>query len=323
MTVVTVGEVLMRLSHTALRRADGFVAHFGGAEANVAIALAGMGVQARHVTALPDHDLGQAAFDALRRYGVDPSFILRGAGRLGLYFYERGASLRPGKVIYDRAGSLFSLLPPSAYDLRGALAGADYLHMTGVTPALGENARRLTLDAVRLAKEMGVKVSFDLNFRSSLWTEEDAFAFFEAILPSVDLLTASSDGLAVLGQENAGTDLKKAELAARAIAKKWGIPAVALTLRESVSANFNRLSALYLSDMVYTSRVYPVEIVDRVGGGDAFSAGLLYALSNREENPAEFAAAANAYKHTVEGDFLCVSSGEIRALMAGDVRIRR
>lgn len=326
--VVTLGEILLRLtpqSEQPVADASAFSAAFGGSEANVAVCLAGFGEETLHITALPEGDLGQAAENALRKYGVDTHSIVRRKGRMGLYFYRPGASLRAGKVIYDRARSVFAETPASAYDLPAALAGADRFHLSGITPALGENARTLALSALKAAKERGIVTSFDVNFRADLWPREEACAAFEELLPYVDICIASSDGLDVLGLENAGTDIAACERAARELQKRYAFRAVALTVRESVSATFNRLSGVLLTDVFSRSPVFGVDVVDRIGGGDAFAAGLLHALSAgfSGERAVSFAAACNACKHTLRGDCMSVPEEEIEAILRGDTRVRR
>lgn len=326
--VVTLGEILLRLAPPAgatLADAAAYSVAFGGSEANVAVALCGFGEEARHITALPANELGTAAVNSLRKFGVDVNCVIRKNGRMGLYYYEQGASLRPGKVVYDRARSVFAETSPEEYDLEAALVGADHLHLSGITPALGENAYALARSALKKAKERGLSTSFDLNFRADLWSREAAQAAFEALLPDVDLCIASSDGLDVLGLPNAGTDLAACERSARALQARYTLRAVALTVRESVSASFNRLSGVYLAEAFSRSPVFEVNIVDRVGGGDAFAAGLIHALLNGAVGgeAVAFAAACNACKHTLCGDNMCVSAAEIANILRGDTRIRR
>ncbi len=328
MKILTVGEYLMRLSApsgTGLAGAEELSVCFGGGEANVAAALAGFGAETSFLSALPENAVGEAALRDLRRFGIDVSFILRKRGRLGLYFYEAGASLRAGKVVYDRAGSVFAETAAAEYDLCGALQNADALVLSGITPALGKNTEELALRAVKTAKERGVKVFFDVNFRSALWSMEEAGKVFRAILPHTDVCIASSDGLDVLGGKNAGADKAACERAARRMKEEYGLGAVALTVRESPSASKNVLSGVLVSDKTYFSASYPVDILERVGGGDAFTAGLVFSLMRGADGQTavDFAAASDAYKHTLRGDKMCVPAEEIEAAMRGDTRIRR
>ncbi len=327
-TVITIGEILLRLSPKEgrlLSSAEELSAVFGGSEANVAVALSGFGERAVHLSALPKNPMGQAAENALRKYGVDTSRIVRTEGRMGLYFCEGGASVRAGRVVYDRARSAFAEAPASLYPLPAALEGATHLHLSGITPALGKKAEELTRLALLEAKERGLTTSLDLNFRRDLWSESKAKACFLSLLPEVDILIASSDGLNILGLENAGTDLSACARAAEILHKKFHLRAVALTVRESVSASFNRLAGVYFDGEAHISPFYAVDILDRVGGGDAFAAALLHAFLNgfSGDEAVSFAAAANAYKHTVFGDAMCVSAEEILSAARGETRIRR
>lgn len=328
MKIVTLGELLLRLSPekpNTLAQSSNFSAFFGGGEANVAVALAGLGEEAEFLTALPDNDLGGAALSFLKSRGVETGRALRKEGRMGLYFYEHGVSLRAGKVLYDRADSVFSRTRAEEYDLCGALEKADWLHLSGITPALGENAARLALFALKSARERGIATSFDVNYRPALWPFEEAKSAFERLLPYADVCIASSDGLDVLGLENAGAVLGKCERAARALKERYGLRAAAITVRESPSASRNRLSGCLLTDRFYPSDLFETEIVDRVGGGDAFSAGLIYAELHGfgGSRAVNFASACNAYKHTVAGDAMSVPAGEIELLMRGETRVRR
>ncbi len=326
--ILTIGELLLRLTPPCgvrLTDAENFSVRFGGSEANVATALSGFGEKSRFVTALPEGELGQAAENSLRRCGVDTRFCVRDKGRIGLYYYEQGASLRAGRVIYDRAGSVFAQTPVSAYPLAEALEGVRHLHLSGITPALGSHAAALCLLALKEAKSRGCSTSFDLNYRADLWSEEEAKKAFGTLFPYVDLCIASSDGLGILGLSPAGTDPAACRAAAKEIKERYGFRAAALTVRESVSASLNRLSGVLYGEEAYFSPVFTVDIADRVGGGDAFAAGLLHALLRGAAGgeAIAFAAAANAYKHTLYGDNFCVPAEEIDAVLRGDTRLRR
>lgn len=326
MKVITLGEVLLRLSpKQLLATADGFSACFGGGEANVASALAGMGIPARHITALPANDLGRAALADLGKCGVATDAVLMREGRMGLYFYEAGSSLRAGKVLYDRKNSAFALTPAEDYALSEAMQDGSWLHLSGITPALGSEAKKLTLSALKHAKALGLTTSFDVNFRPSLMSREEAGQTFCEIMPLVDVCIVSSHGCDVLGIRNGGTDPAECERAAWEIRKKFGCRAVALTVRDSLSASVNELSGVLLTERIDTSPKFKVELAERVGGGDAFAAGLIYGMLKDlpPQETVDFAAAAEAYKHTLCGDKMCVPAEEIYALLSGDTRVRR
>lgn len=328
MIAVTLGEVLLRLSPAQLLSEGGdFSACFGGGEANVASALSGFGIPVRHLGVLPENDLGAAAEADLKKCGIDTRFLLKRKGRMGLYFYEAGASLRAGKVLYDRKDSAFACTAHTEYPLPEAMSGASWLHLSGITPALGEKAERLASAALREAKERGLVTSFDVNYRPSLWAlEEAAEVFQKELMPFADVCIVSSHGCDVLGVENGGLDVAECERAARQIQEKFGCKTVALTLRRSLSASVNELSGVLLhGDVFACSPVFRVDVLERVGGGDAFSAGLIFALMKgfAPQEAVGFAAAAEAYKHTVRGDKMCVPAEEIFALLSGDTRVRR
>ena len=314
MKIVTIGELLLRLSpekpHT-LAEAGALTLHFGGGEANAAVALSGFGAEAEFLTALPQNALGDAALSFLKSRGVTASRVLRKQGRMGLYFYEHGVSLRGGKVLYDRSDSVFSRTRAEEYDLSGALENAAWLHLSGITPALGENGAQVALLALKTAKERGIATSFDVNYRPSLWGFEEAKSAFSRLMPFADVCLLSSDGLDVLGLENAGADREKCEAAARELKRRYGFRAVALTVRESLSAERNLLSGCLFTDRFYLSKTYDTQIVDRIGGGDAFSAGLIYALCR------------GLGGQSVAGDSLFVSAAEIETFLSGEVRVKR
>ena len=323
---VTFGEIMMRLTperYLRFTQADRLEAAFGGGEANVAVSLAQFGMEAVFVTKLPEHELGQAAVNYLRGQGVDTRYILRGDGRLGLYYLERGAAQRPGKVIYDRKDSAFALSEWEEYDWEAILEGAGWLHVTGITPALSPQTERMTESLLKLAKEKGITVSFFPIYRQKLWSLEKAKAVTERLLPYVDVCLTGLQGNAVLGIADAAP-----EETAKRLISKYGFSHVALTMRQSHSASDNGWSAmLYQDGRAYYSRQYEMHLVDRVGGGDAFAAGLIYGLQNRfdGQHTIEFAAAAGCLKHTVEGDANQITAEEAEALAAGsgDGRVQR
>ncbi|MFA5006784.1 MAG: sugar kinase [Candidatus Izemoplasmatales bacterium] len=337
--IVTLGEIMLRLSTPQTSRfvqADRFDVHYGGGEANVAVSLSRFGHHAVYVTKLPQHEIGQAALDALARYGVDTSRIVRGGDRIGIYFLETGASMRPSKVLYDRAGSAIALADPSEFDWDEIFAGADWFHWSGITPALGKKAADLTKAACQAAKRLGVTVSCDLNYRKKLWTPTQAQAVMKDLMSYVDVVVGNEeDAELTLGFKPKGTDVTKAHLDAEDYRRifgemraAFGFRTVASTLRESFSASHNGWSAAMLQgDSFFVSTRYDIEpIVDRVGGGDAFSAGLIHGLLTKTPQAAlEFAVAASALKHTIPGDFNLVDAKEVEALAGGDAsgRVQR
>lgn len=330
--VVTFGEIMLRLAPEGYYRfvqADRYGATYGGGEANVAVSLANYGLDARFVTKLPSHEIGQAGVNALRRYGVDTSCIVRGGDRVGIYFLEKGASQRPSKVIYDRAGSAIAGACREDFDWKSILEGAEWFHFTGITPALGGALPEICLDACRAAKELGVTVSCDLNYRKKLWSREEAGSVMERLCQYVDVCIANEEDAAdVFDIRAENTDIQAGKVSregyksvAKQLADRFGFRKAAITLRESVSASDNGWSAmLYEDGECYFSKKYMVRIVDRVGGGDSFGGGLIYAClaGMSPQETIEFAAAASCLKHTVEGDFNLVSADEVRKLAEGD-----
>lgn len=331
-TIVTFGEIMARLSPPGYQRliqTRSLELTFGGGEANVAVSLAQLGQNARFVSVLPDNDLGRACRGELARYGVDVSHIAMAPGRMGLYYCEKGASQRPSKVIYDRAGSAVACAQPSIYSWEKALDGVSWLHFTGITPAISDNAAAATMDAVKAAKKAGATVSCDLNYRKKLWSREKAGRIMTELMPYVDLLIANEEDAAdVFGIQAEATDITRGvidqsgyESVARQLCGRFSLSKVAITLRESISASRNGWSAMLFSEgRAIHSKRYDIQIVDRVGGGDSFAAGLIYGLSTgmSDSDALEFAVAASCLKHTVEGDFNLVSRDEVLALAGGD-----
>ena len=329
--VVAFGELMLRFAPEGYLRfvqADRFQATFGGAEANVAVDLCSLGIPCSFVTKLPKHEIGQLAVNSLRRYGVDTQNILRGGNRVGTYYVEKGASQRASKVIYDRAGSAIAEAKPGEFDWDAILADARWFHFTGVTPALSESAAALCLEACQAARRLGVPVSCDLNYRKNLWSRERAGQVMAALLPYVTLCIANEEDAAdVFGIHAAGSNIEGGSLShegyedvARQLAGRFGLSEVAITLRKSISASDNIWGAmLYTGGQCYFSREYPVHIVDRVGGGDSFGAGLIFAALEGQEpqERLEFATAASCLKHAVEGDFNLVNAEEVRKLAGG------
>jgi 2-dehydro-3-deoxygluconokinase len=337
--VVTFGEIMLRLSPPPgqrLRRATGFDATYGGAEANVAVALAQWGHDARFVSALPANDLGQGAVDALCGLGVDVSHVVREGERIGVYYLEHGASQRPSRVIYDRAGSSIAALEPRNVNWDAVFAGARWFHWTGITPALSEQTAAMTADAIDAAKQAGLTVSVDLNYRGKLWSKDRAREVMTPLVEQSDVVVANEEDAAnvfglTAGQsavERGELDLGGYELVARQLVERFGLDVAAITLRESHSASVNTWSAcLWDGSEFLRSNAYRVELVDRVGGGDAFTAGLIHGLlagkSHREA--LEFGVAASCLKQTMVGDFALVSVEEVETLVGGNVagRIKR
>ena len=337
--VVTFGEIMLRLSppgHLRCVQADTFSAVYGGGEANVAVSLSNYGLDSYFVTKLPAHEIGQAAVNHLRRYGVKTEYIKRGGERVGIYFLEIGASQRPSKVVYDRSHSAISQVEPGEFNWEEIFSGAAWFHFTGITPALSDGAAAVTLEAVKAAKKLGVKVSADLNYRKKLWTPDKANRVMSELMSYVDVAIGNEeDAEKVFGIKAADSEItagKLSEEGYRAVAKeladRFNLEKVAITLRESLSASDNNWSALlYDGKDFYRSRVYKIHIVDRVGGGDSFAAGLIYSLLKGEtsRDAVEFAVAASCLKHTIFGDFNLVTEEEVRNLAAGDAsgRVQR
>ena len=337
--VVTFGEIMMRLSPPGYQRfaqATSFDVMYGGGEANVAVSLASLGLDAYFVTKVPSHEIGQCAVNALRALGVHTDYILRGGERLGIYFCETGASQRPSKVIYDRANSSVSQIEPGEFDWKRVFEGASWFHFTGITPALGDNVAAVVLEAITTAKAMGVTVSCDLNYRKKLWTPEKAGRVMTELVRFVDAAIGNEeDAEKVFGIRAKGSDVTAGQLSeagyrevAKELVARFGFKKVAITLRESLSASDNNWSGmLYDGQSFYTSKKYRVHIVDRVGGGDAFAGGLIFALLTGMggQEAVEFAAAASCLKHSVPGDFNLMSAPEVKTLAAGDAsgRVQR
>ncbi len=330
--VVCFGEIMLRLSPPGYLRfvqANSFDAVYGGGEANVAVSLANFGVDTALVTKVPDNPMGQAAINELRRYGVDVRHIAKGGERLGIYFLEKGASQRPSKVVYDRRYSAISQAGTGDFQWKQIFEGAKWFHFTGITPALGDNVADSVLEACKIAKDKGLTVSCDLNYRKNLWSTAKAGQVMGKLMAYVDLCIANEeDSDKVFGIKAAGTDIHSGKLSnegyqtvARQLKEKFGFAKVAITLRGSVSASDNNWGAmLYDGDEFYFSRNYPVHIVDRVGGGDSFGAGLIYAILNQYTpvETIEFATAASCLKHSIEGDFNQVTVAEVNSLAKGD-----
>ena len=332
-TVLAFGELMLRLSPPGFERlfqSPRLAATFGGSEANVAISLAHFGHRARFVSRLPANPIGDAAIAALRAEGVDVSGLARGGERLGIYFAETGASQRPSRVVYDRAHSAIAEIGEDAIDWEQALEGVSWVHTSGITPALSPAARRATATLLERCRERRLPVSFDLNYRAKLWTREEAQATIPDLLRSVGVLIANEEDLQTCLGVEVASDVTRAELdldayaaAARRVAADHDLTHVAITLRESLSASDNGWSALLYErarDGLHRSQRYEVRLVDRIGGGDAFAAGLIHGLLTGRSTPdaLAFAVAASALEQTIPGDFNRVSAAEVERLVAGD-----
>lgn len=339
MQVVTFGELMLRLApegYTRFVQMQKLGATFGGGEANVAVSLANFGEEAVFVTKLPQNEIGQAAVNSLREYGVSTEKIVRGGPRIGIYYLEKGASQRPSKVIYDRAGSAIALAEREDFDWERILENADWFHFTGITPALGDALPEICMDALRVCKEKSIKVSCDLNYRKNLWSKEKAGDVMGKLMKYVNVCIANEEDAAdVFGIKAENTDItggkldrKGYESVARQLTERFGFEKVAITLRESLSASDNNWSGmLYSKNRATYSKKYALHIVDRVGGGDSFGAGLIYSLRKGydEQRSIEFAVAASCLKHSVEGDYNMVTVSEVESLAGGNAsgRVQR
>lgn len=336
---VTFGEIMLRLNPEGYRRivqSDRFEASYAGGEANVAVSLSNYGHDAYFVTKVPDNEVGQSAVNELRRYGVGTRYMIKGGPRLGIYFVEKGASQRPSKVIYDRAASSIALAGREDFDWNKILDGAQWFHFTGITPALGGELPQICVDACKAAKEKGITVSCDLNYRKKLWTNEEAGRTMGLLMSYVDVCIANEeDATDVFGIRAEGTDVESGKLSrdgyvsvARKLTERFGFKAVAITLRSSISATDNKWAGmLYQDGEASFSPEYLIHIVDRVGGGDSFGGGLIHAMMSGfdRQEAINFAVAASCLKHTIEHDFNLVTESEVKALVAGNAsgRVQR
>ncbi len=330
--IVCFGEIMLRLAPNGYYRFfqnDQMQATFGGGEANVAVSLANYGMDSVYVTKLPKHAIGQSAVNSLRYFGVNTDKIVRGGDRVGIYFLEKGASQRGSVCIYDRAHSAIAEAKREDFDWDSILEGADWFHFTGITPALGPNVVEICRDACIAAKKKGVTVSCDLNYRGKLWTREEARAAMTDLCQYVDVcISNEEDAKDVFGIEAEDTDIYGGKLnhegyksVAKQLADKFGFKYVAITLRTSISASDNDWAGmLYDGENYCFSKSYHLRIVDRVGGGDSFGGGLIYSLLSGKstQEAIEFAVAASALKHTVEGDYNRVGVAEVEKLAGGD-----
>lgn len=334
MKIVTFGEIMLRLQPPNFQRfiqAQNFEAEYGGAEANVAASFASWGEDAYFVTKVPNNPIGTACLSQLKKYSINTKYIKQDGERLGIYFCEKGASQRASNVVYDRANSAISNVTADDFNWTAIFKDADWFHFSGITPALGQNVADICLIACQKAKELGVKVSCDLNYRKKLWSKEQANKTMTQLLEYVDVCIANEeDADNVLGIKAPDTEINEGKVnktgysyVAREICKNYGCEYVAISFRESISASENGWSGMLYSaelDDYFISRKYDITIIDRVGSGDAFASGIIYGLYNQysEKDAINFAAAAGALKHSIEGDMNLVSLDEVKKLMSGD-----
>jgi 2-dehydro-3-deoxygluconokinase len=337
--IVTMGEIMLRLSTPENNRfvqSDSFDINYGGGEANVAVSLSNFGHDAFFVSKVPSHEIGQAAVNSLRKYGVHTDFLVRGGERLGIYYLETGSSLRPSKVIYDRAHSSISEASPEDFDFDKIFAEADWFHWSGITPAISDKAAECLKKACIAAKKAGVTVSCDLNFRKKLWTSEKAQSIMRPLMQYVDVCIGNEEDAEMCLGFKPSSDVQSGKTEADGyknifsqMQKEFGFQYVISTLRESFSASNNGWKAMiYNGKEFYISRRYEITpIVDRVGGGDSFSAGIIHGLVSKmsQGDALEFAVAASALKHTIPGDVNLVSIQEVESLAAGNTsgRVQR
>ena len=338
---VTFGEIMFRFNpegYLRLVQADKLEVSVAGGEANVAVSLANYGLDAAFVTKVPTHEVGDCAVRGMRTYGVDTRFMVRGGKRMGVYYVEKGASQRPSKVIYDREDSAIATANPADFDWDTIFDGAQWFHFTGITPALSDNLVAICLDACKKAREKGIIVSCDLNYRKKLWSREKAQQVMGQLMPYVDVCIANEEDAAdVFGIHAEHTDIEGGKLdysayesVARQLSHRFGCKKVAITLRGSISASENTWAGMLYdaaTDSAKLSRSYHILIVDRVGGGDSFGGGLIYAMSQgyNDQDAINFAVAASCLKHTIEHDFNQVKVDEVLALMhgSGSGRVQR
>jgi 2-dehydro-3-deoxygluconokinase len=339
--IITFGEVMLRLKSPGFERlfqSPVLEATFGGGEANVAISLANFGFDVAFCTALPENRIGSACESELKKWGIDTSLIIRNQGRMGTYYLESGVNQRPSIVVYDRSYSAISMAKPGDIDWEKVFSNAEWFHITGITPAISESAMELSFEAVKKAKEKGIIISCDFNYRGKLWKYgKDATGVMPELVRYVDYGIANEEdcqkslGIKVdINVESGKLDVKKYEALSEKVLETFpDLKAVAITLRESKSASINGWSAC-MNDRkkFYLSRKYEItDIVDRVGGGDAFASGLIYGLNayKDKQKALEFATAASCLKHSISGDYNRVSVGEVEKLMTGDAsgRVQR
>lgn len=330
--VVTLGEIMLRLSPPDNKRflqAQSYNATFAGSEANVAVSVANLGMNAKLVTKVPLNELGQAAVNSLRSYGVNTDYIVRDGERIGVFYLEKGASQRPSKVIYDRKNSAFSLSNPEEYDWNAIFSDANWFHFSGITPALSEDVIQICKQACKAAKDAGIIVSCDLNYRNKLWTKEHANEVMSDLMQYVDVCFANESdisdvfGIELLSSSSDNGVLNREDYAriSKELLDKFKLKKVIISLRTAISANDNMWSSMLNDgDFTYFAEEYKVHIVDRVGSGDSLAAAFIYAtLRGFDDKQAlEFATAASCLNHSIEGDFNIVTADEVLNLMHGN-----
>ncbi|MDO5563732.1 MAG: sugar kinase [Eubacteriales bacterium] len=334
--IVTFGEIMLRLApdnYLRFNQVDHYEATFGGAEANVCVSLSNYGYDTSFISILPNNDIAQCAINTLRKFNVNTDNILRKGNRIGIYFCEKGASERPSKVIYDRKGSSISCAKLEDFDWDKIFDNASWFHLTGITPALGENLPNICMEALKKAKEKNINTSLDLNYRKKLWSKDEAKESITKLCPYIDILISNEeDAKDVFGIEAKDTNIDDGKInvegykeVAKELIEKYHFEKVAITLRESFSANDNAWSSvLYDNKNFYISKKYNMHIVDRVGGGDAFAAGLISGFLDElnMQDIIEFASASSCLKHSIQGDFNLVSKEEVQSLVKGNIRGR-
>lgn len=330
--VVSLGEIMMRLSPKEpykILQTSSLDVFFGGSEANVAISLSLLGLDSYYITKLPNNDLGEAAFNELRKYGVRLDYVARGGDKLGLYFAEAGYSMRPSKVIYDRKNSAIAEATLEDFDFAKIFEEASHFHFSGITLAISDNAFNIAKEAAKKAKEMGLTVSIDLNYRKKLWSKKEAQEKTALIMPYVDICMGNEEDAAnMLGFDMKGSEPEKGIISLetyydifKEMKEKFGFKCIATSLRESYSASENAWQGLlYDGKNFYSSKKYKITLVDRLGGGDAFSAALIYSLlkGKEKQKAIDFAVAASALKQTIKGDFNLSYIEDIERLVEGD-----
>lgn len=339
--IVCLGEVMLRLAPTGYNRLfqdEKMLGRFGGAEANVAVSLSNLNMDTIYVTKLPDNLIGDACIRDLKSYNVDTRYIKRGGSRVGIYYTEKGAAMRPSVCIYDRAHSSISEADTSDFDFDEIFKDAEWLHTTGITPALSDSMTEVTMKALETAKKKGIKISFDINYRSKLWDLKKAKDVLTKICEYVDVCIVNEEDMKLILDEevkisdvNAGKlDIDAYIKACENLCKKFNFEKVAVTLRKSYSASVNGFSGILYDkkdNKAYASKEYNIEIIDRIGSGDSFAAGIIYGIVNKFDNQktAEYAGALGALKHTVEGDYNIVNLSEVEKIANGNTsgRIQR
>ncbi len=329
--VVGFGDFLVRLSPPGYERffqARSFDVNYTGAEANVCVALAHMGMETEFVTRLPNHDIAHTGVSELRRHGVGTRHIAFGGERMGIFYSEKGAAQRPSRVIYDRRFSSIADCPPGVFRWEEIFRDADWFHITGITPALSDTIPALCVEACEAAHDLGLVISCDLNYRANLWTPQQAGAVLKEMLPHIDILIANEEDIEkVLGIRAENSSVQDGRLdnagyaeVARKVEQLYGIPTVAISMRRSISASDNDWGAmLYAGGKAYFSRRYMIHLVDRIGGGDSFAAGLIYGIRQGydHQKTIEYAAAASCLKQTMELDFSLSTAQEVLKLVGG------